>query len=291
MSLRAIVVLGLVAAVGCKKTAPAYTEPKQADNAPVKPLNQADASYEMSLEGFEQACEEGSAESCYLAAKVYTDGPFEVRDGIKARARLERACEGRVVPACNDLAQLLIDKSLGDPDDLVRAISIFRSACDKGDGLACSNLGRMIFLGRGTKADPAEGARLYEKACGMKTAYACFNLARALDRGTGVKQDKARAVQFYERACDQNLAEGCMNLGVKLLKAEGVGLDSTRALALTEKACSMGQATACLNAGVMYRKGQGAAPDEKKVIQFFTLACKGGEQKACEAQRAAGASP
>jgi len=74
--------------------------------------------------------------------------------------------------------------------DPVKAVQLYRKACDAGDPIGCSYLGRAHADGVGGLArDPAKAAQLYASACDAGSGSACSLLAEACRSGTGVGRD------------------------------------------------------------------------------------------------------
>jgi hypothetical protein len=287
--------LALLCASACKRPAPPRVDPQPeplgAAVAVEAPASSSDAGDPLALENLRLDCyQKKNAATCYTLGKLYLEG--KVRDPVRAMQALELGCNEGGVPACNDLAQLLLDSGVGGPDDLTRVVALFRRACSQRDGTACANLGLLTFHGRGVVADRVEAARLYRVGCDSRVPQACLNLALMFDKGQGIPQDKAQGVRMYERACREGLPEGCMNLGVKYLRGEGVAKDPARALGFNKKACEIGQSMACYNVAVMLGKGgAGIAQDVEEGKRFLARACSLGDKRSCEMIRNAGGSP
>ena len=83
--------------------------------------------------------------------------------------------------------------------------------CQRGNAIACSNLGYAYEMGNGVTQDDFKAVELYRKACDGKSATGCSNLGLMYANGTGVKQSVEDALTFYGRACDLKEKLGCEN--------------------------------------------------------------------------------
>ena len=59
------------------------------------------------------------------------------------------------------------------PRDLDYAARLFRTACDKGEALACYSLGYMYANGEGVDVDMEQAARLFQSACDSGDRVGC----------------------------------------------------------------------------------------------------------------------
>jgi TPR repeat protein len=119
-----------------------------------------------------------SGESARIPAAIHnlarlTEAEFPDR----ARERYERAAKAGYLPAAVNLALMLLE-GRGGPQDITAALDWTRRAAEGGNAAGLNNLGRMVELGLGAAADPAEARRLYGEAAALGYELAAGNLAR-----------------------------------------------------------------------------------------------------------------
>lgn len=83
--------------------------------------------------------------------------------------------------------------------------------CEKGNAMACSKLGWMYQYGTRVTQDTVKAVALYRQACDGQHAKGCFNLGVSYRYGEGVRQSDERARKFYGKACDLNSERGCQD--------------------------------------------------------------------------------
>jgi len=109
----------------------------------------------------------------------------------------------------------------------------------------CSSLGTLYEAGTGVPQDLARATSLYREACDGDGAVGCFKLAQLHFSGTGVAQDFAQADTLYDRACDRGHAEGCFKRGEMYANGTGVDRLPWRADREFRRACRLGYQEAC----------------------------------------------
>ena len=189
------------------------------------------------------------------------------------------ACQNGDGAACTSLAK-------AHDDDIV----ILRQACDLGDGEGCFMLG--LKLGNGK-----EGAAAYEQACDDGNPLACTNLGFIYQNGHGVPIDLDAALRLYIRACDGSRCSGrnnlgCVNLGRLYRDGIGVKADPERAISLFREVCDrpsrLGDAEdaaniarACSSAGTTWLYGEGVARDIPRSLGLLEKGCRAGDTLGC----------
>ncbi len=117
--------------------------------------------------------DEANENACFYAGLYETKGTRSIKPDLKAAVdHYVRACDGKVGPACNNLA-VLHASGQGVPRDEAKAVALYLAACDLDFNLGCSNAGHFHREGRGVKRDPKKAAELFEKACRLGDAEAC----------------------------------------------------------------------------------------------------------------------
>lgn len=206
------------------------------------------------------ACNAGDVQGCGYLGDMYLVGAGVDRDVHGAQVALERACTGKIMRACFNLASLYADASvLNDP---TKAAELNQRACDGGDADACHNLALAYQQGLGVTKNVIRALQLLQKACESDPAVSCAYLGSLYDGGQVVEQDRPKAVELYRRACGANEPTGCYNFAAKLLEGELLNRDLQLAA-----------------------KGRGVARDPHRAAELFKKACSGGSGKACDNSR------
>jgi hypothetical protein len=121
----------------------------------------------------------------------------------------------------------------------------FASGCQRGDAVACNDLG--VTALHSVPSDPRLAARSFERACENGSADGCSNLGALYEAGVGVRASSSDAADLYERACTGGAALGCSNLGALYARGKGVVRDESEAQRLFSEACASGSAAGCNN--------------------------------------------
>jgi TPR repeat protein len=222
------------------------------------------------------ACDEGSVGGCvnWLAVLLQAEPPA-MDELALARDKCVTFCEEGIVKACNNVGQAYLAAS-----DYARATSLFRRACDGGDGNGCTNLARQYRYGRGVGRDESEAAKLNAHGCDLGAFGSCNNLGDQYETGAGVPASLDQAIALYERACSHAFAFGCFSLGELYAKRPEVK-DPSKAALHYEKACGLGEPHSCAALARMLAVGDGVAVDEARSRRMLQQACAGGYKPAC----------
>jgi serine/threonine protein kinase len=152
------------------------------------------------------------------------------------------------------------------------AMPLYKVACTRGDGHACSWLGAQYSSGAAGPADPATAADYYSRACDDGDVAGCIGLAQGYEFGQGVMQNYSRAVEIYQRDCDLGDPNGCAGLGRMYERGEGVAQDYSHAITMFARACEQNSADGCEGLGRSYRDGNGVKPDLNMATSLFEKA-------------------
>jgi uncharacterized protein len=122
----------------------------------------------------------------------------------------------------------------------------FQAACERGDGVRCTELGMLYLEGRDVPQNDARAAEYFTRACTEDERAGCSSLGWLYERGRGVPQDEVRAADLYRRGCEGNWARACYNLGLFYESGRGgLAVDPTRARELFSAACERNEAAGC----------------------------------------------
>jgi len=139
--------------------------------------------------------------ACVLASLALADEPKEVTE-------LSARCAHDDASACANLG-LIYDLGPGVVEDFLRAVELFRKACDEGDASGC--IKRIFTYSINVKQNSFQAVEFYRKGCDGRSPMGCNNLGVLHEYGKGVKQSDANAFNYYEMACDLKNAKGCEN--------------------------------------------------------------------------------
>lgn len=135
----------------------------------------------------------------------------------RARAYAEKVCEAQGPEACTAFGEML-EKGVGGPVDLPRAIGIYKAACPH-DKDACDDLAALYEEGRGVDKDPEAARKLAEQACPLSKSFeyptgnvlpqskvhgplaGCTRAARYREEGFGGEVNLKGAYQVYYYYC------------------------------------------------------------------------------------------
>jgi TPR repeat protein len=153
------------------------------------------------VELYEKACDTGTLEACYGLGRLYEEGRGGLaRDEGRALDLYEKACvpsskAPRSRDACRARGEIVVRRKLD-------------TACQGGDPVACTRLGRR--LNYGSAHDEARAFRLFESACKAKVGEACYELGLAMKHGQlGQKKDEERSRTLMKQACDLGYKSAC----------------------------------------------------------------------------------
>ena len=131
-----------------------------------------------------------------------------------------------------------------DPSILADALARFSEACTAREAAACSALGVMFELGRGTPVDRERARSLYTEACTAREPHGCANLGELLI--TEGRAERARGLVLLRRACNDDVGRACAALGRAYRDGRGVEPNPGIARSLLDVACGDGETVACL---------------------------------------------
>jgi len=159
-----------------------------------------------------------------------------------AHMAFERACELGSSPGCFNAGQKYLEQ---DPPALAKAEPWLIKACDKRDGLACANLGR-IYATDGPTKDLEKAKVAFEKSCGDGNwGEGCELLGMVYDQGLDGKQDFEKARSWFEQGCARARGDSCFFVGQ--LRRNGLGgpKDEEGAMTAYTDGCNRGNQDAC----------------------------------------------
>jgi hypothetical protein len=182
------------------------------------------------------SCADDVASACLMLGQVLSEGRLAPRNASEAGKSFGRACDLGLPEGCASLIDFvradggnallqdcnrrdgascfilgsLVNKGLGVPQDLGRAVSLFGQSCASGWPRGCGRLGESYLWGEGTAVDQAKAIESFEKACRGHYAASCYDVALMYHRGLGTTKSDALARQFFRQACEQGLRLACL---------------------------------------------------------------------------------
>ena len=214
----------------------------------------------------------------YRAWQVYNAPP--VVPGESRFAQLEKQAAAGNADAQRALGRMLQFKEEGTPENLPRALELYRVAAAQGHMRAQKDLGWAYQNGLGVARDPAVAAQWYEKAAAQGEQWAQNNLGLMYKEGEGVPKNLARAREWFEKSAAQGTDYAEYNLGQLYLRGEGVPQDTARAVEWMQKAADRGYMDALQELAAMYMGGNGVKQDEERAVKLYTSAATRGSAQA-----------
>lgn len=186
-------------------------------------------------------CEEGNGPACTALGSW-----FQFDDEPRAIKYYERACETlNNAIGCYGLS-FIFNKRESDPAALARAQRLMDRACKSGAGSlkACSMIGLNYMFGRGGRAkDPARAAGYFRLSCARKEGLACLNLGMMVfDKR--IPGTPAQGYAYFKQACDVSVRKGCANAAAVIRKGL-VNEPEVVADDYEARACKMGEKDLC----------------------------------------------
>lgn len=247
-----------------------------------------DADLKQAFHYAQLACNAGDAEGCSYLGEMYAGGTGVDKDVDAAQPALDKACTGKVMRACFNLAMLYADGRL--PKDLEKAAELYQRACDGGDADACHNLALAYQQGQGVAKDVSKTLLLLQKACSTDPVVSCAYLGSLYQAGEVVEPDGPKAIELYRRACGASEPTGCYNFAANLLEGKLLVRDLPLAARLFEKVCNTDgtgpegttpKKLSCHNLGALYASGDGVPQNLERAAALFTIACDLGYLSSC----------
>jgi type IV secretory pathway TraG/TraD family ATPase VirD4 len=151
---------------------------------------------------------------------------------------------------------------------VLKAVELFREACDLGNLEGCFLLGRKL---NSTFEKPIEAAKLFRQACDGKVAAACGQLGFMYYIAKPFKHDLATAAKLFDQSCGGGDLGSCIRLGLMYQSGEGVPQNVPEAVKLYRLACDGGED--CLRLAEVYEKGVGVQADVVAALKLYRKEC------------------
>lgn len=231
----------------------------------------------------ERACSDtASCREALLALRAVTpESSCEVRQRVEVA---RSACLVGVAEGCTELGRAeLWGVRAESGSDLYTARSLFRRACEQGDGEGCARHALTTLLGQGVPRDEVAGLAELQEACDRYPGVACGIGAGGLAedaRQREVPLEHEVIALFAQRGCDAGDGLSCRLLGDAFREGLGVSQDIEKAIGLYQRACEAGNGTACASEGLISLQS-GGIPGAPRADDLFSRGCELGSPEAC----------
>ncbi|MGH7582207.1 MAG: protein kinase domain-containing protein [Gemmatimonadales bacterium] len=257
-----------------KPTSPPRTPADSASTvaapSPVSPVDNIDsilAHVSHANGALSHQCDANDLNACVALADVYARGVGVKPDTGRAQSLFRRACDGGDGDGCAGLMP-----------QAGAALGSLQELCDKGIMRACSGVGNAYRDGHGVPKNDTLAERYLMQACKGGWLPACHNYASMLIDSSAAFKDKRpaierRAIEVYQQLCERGYMPSCV---IRDVEAQYNEHNDSLAFALSRKTCAAGYAAGCLLLGVKYHEGTGVQRNDARAAQLFQYACRTG---------------
>lgn len=203
----------------------------------------------------------------------------EKRDPKKAEMYLERACEGGVLQAMTDYANMLFEGQ-AVPQDLAKSAKWFTKAAEQYDGIAQYALGCFYGNGYYYQKDDKEAAKWFREAAEGGEPNSQYALACFYYEGRGVPKDTKKAEEWFAEAAGQGHPGAMSFLGMFKITGQDTEQDIKGGLELLSEAARSGYYEAQFYLGKLYMDGEYVEQDLPYAKRMLSLAARQGDPDA-----------
>ncbi|OSM02301.1 putative Sel1 domain-containing protein [Magnetofaba australis IT-1] len=150
----------------------------------------------------ERAADASHAAAQYALSEIFLDGALGEGYHTRGMALLRRAAVGENAKAQYALGLLHISGAIGAPRNTREAVGWLRQSAMQNYAPAQFALGRMLYMGRGVRADRKAAFRWLEKSAKQNYADAQLALASMYNTGKGAPKDPEQTLYWLRRATD-----------------------------------------------------------------------------------------
>ena len=214
-----------------------------------------------------------------LGLRLAYGGKGVRRDPAKAEAYLEKACEGGVLQAMTDYANMLFEGQTV-PQDLAKSAKWFTKAAEQYDGIAQYALG--CFYGNGIyfKKDDAEAAKWFREAAEGGEPNSQYALGCFYYEGRGVEKNAKKAAEWFSEAAGQGHPGAMSFLAMFKITGKEVEQDIQGGLDMLSEAAKSGYYEAQFYLGKLYMEGEYVEQDLPYAKRMLSLAARQGDPDA-----------
>jgi eukaryotic-like serine/threonine-protein kinase len=250
-----------------------------AGSGPAGDSNGNSAAASGSLADITAAADQGDPAAQNTLGVKYAQGEDGLpRDDRKAVEWYKKAAAQGFAKAESNLGDMYFSGRGGLEKNYVDAISWYLKAAQQEFPAAQFRLGYIYEKGLGTPQDLQRAVKLYRTAAGHGYADAQNLLGTLYATGDeGVPHDDDEAVVWYQKAADQGFAKAEKNLGDMYFFGRGVEQrDYKQAMSWYMKAADQQFADAQFRLGYMYEKGLGTPQSDEDAIDSYQRAAHNG---------------
>jgi eukaryotic-like serine/threonine-protein kinase len=206
-----------------------------------------------------------------------------------ATRECEAACAANRPGSCVKLAESL-EKGVGAPKNLGRAMTLYTQGCDQGSAASCTDLGTMHYQGEGVEKNAELGVKFLSRGCEAGDAKGCLAVSTAYRDGVGLGKNSDRAFTFADRACTMGSPEGCVRVALAMITGAGVTKDVKGGLAKLDAMCASRGVFACETLAQLYTSGAGSDVQADPLLrqQYAKKACAAGSKTSCDVDKLVG---
>ncbi len=158
----------------------------------------------------------------------------KLKEATQGTKNLAARCDAGVAEACRQLGTRLVTGSNVEAD-VPLAIEVLSTACEGGDGQACTALG-VVY--RDQEKDEAKAGEAYMKGCLAGDGKACPEAGL-------MAPDLETAAKAFIAGCDAGDQKSCANLGIIYVNGKGVPRNPAKGKELLTTACEAEVGFAC----------------------------------------------
>ncbi|WP_297777836.1 caspase family protein [uncultured Roseovarius sp.] len=161
----------------------------------------------------------------------------------------------------------LYARAVAASGDIERAVTLYKSAADRGDLRAMVSLAQLTESGNGLPQDPEAALALYQRAAEGGSPDAMINLAIILFEGQMAPKDEERAIELLRAAAKSGSPKAVFNLGV--LAQDGVVDAPGEALKYFRRAADEGETEGYRAAAILLDEGRGVQKDPDEAANLL----------------------
>jgi TPR repeat protein len=228
-----------------------------------------------------QAAEAGHIPAARALGQLYLRGAAVARDTDAAARWLQVAAAAGDKDAQADLGNLLLNgaRDAVPHATLEKVRDWFAGAAAAGDPVAQLNLGLCFIQGIGGERHEIRGLRWMRDAA-QHTANAQYWVGRMVTMGRGTAADPAEGRVWMARAAEAGLADAEFSLAEMMVDGIGGAIDHVCAARLLERAAGKGHVAAMFALGALKSGGYGIPADPAAARMWFTKAADLGHAEA-----------
>jgi len=185
------------------------------------------------------------------AAMVKSPEQDTFTDGLQVLVQAGKFGEAKAIAI---LGVLRLVGFVGYPQDMPRGRALLERAASLGDTSAARVVGMGFLTGWMGTVDPVRAVTMLRSASDRGDVEATFQLARVLNAGLGISKNQSEAEKLMLKAAEAGHLDAQMMLGVWKLRAYSAGVtgDPEQALSWLRRASERGQNDATYTLGIFY---------------------------------------